>query len=51
MEHGRKDYRDVFARHNIHCAYLPTMSPTAARLTDAGWTTLYRDRDWVVLRD
>lgn len=51
VEHGRKDYRDVFARHNIHCAYLPTISPTAVRLTDAGWTTLYRDRDWVVLRD
>ena len=31
VEHGRKDYRDVFARHNIHCAYLPTVSPTAAQ--------------------
>ena len=50
VEHGRQDYRDVFARHNIHCAYLPTESPTAAQLTTAGWTTLYRDAGWVVLR-
>lgn len=51
METGSGDFRDVFSRHNIHCAYLPTTSPTAARLTTAGWTTLYRDADWVVLRN
>ncbi len=43
MEHGRSDYREVFARHNIHCAFLPTISPTAARLSAAGWTTLFSD--------
>lgn len=51
METGSGDFHDVFSRHNIHCAYLPTVSPTAARLATAGWTTLYRDADWVVLRN
>jgi hypothetical protein len=51
METGSGDFRDVFSRHNIHCAYLPTTSPTAARLATAGWTTLYQDADWVVLRN
>jgi hypothetical protein len=49
METGNGEFRDVFSRHNIHCAYLPTESPTAARLATAGWTTLYRDANWVVL--
>jgi hypothetical protein len=47
METGRGDFREVFSRHNIHCAYFPT----AAQLATAGWTTLYRDAAWVVLRD
>jgi hypothetical protein len=51
METGSGDYRDVFARYSIHCAYLPTASPTAARLATDGWTALYRDADWVVLRN
>ena len=51
METVTGDFRGVFPRHNIHCAYLPTVSPTAAQLTAAGWTTLYRDAAWVVLRD
>jgi hypothetical protein len=45
------DYRPAFARHSIQCAYLPTVSPTATALANAGWTTLYRDAQWVVLRD
>jgi len=49
METGRGDYREVFARHRIRCAYLPTISPTAGQLAAAGWRTLYRDADWVVL--
>jgi hypothetical protein len=49
METGTGDFRDLFSRHHIHCAYLPTASPTAARLATAGWTTLYRDTGWVVL--
>jgi hypothetical protein len=51
MEHGRLDYGDVFKRHGIRCAYLPTLSPTAGRLTENGWATLYKDEDWMVLRD
>ena len=51
MEVGGSDYRDVFSRHKIRCAYLPTISPTAAQLATAGWRTLYRDANWVVLRD
>jgi len=44
------DYRPVFARHDIKCAYLPTISPTATALTRSGWMTLYRDDRLVVLR-
>lgn len=44
------DYRPAFARHDIRCAYLPTVSPTAGALSNAGWTTLHRDDTWVVLR-
>jgi hypothetical protein len=51
METGSGDFREVFPRHDIHCAYLPTHSPTAAQLASAGWTTLYRDAEWVVFRD
>ena len=51
MENESGDFREVFFRHNIHCAYLPTHSPTVGQLTAAGWTTLYRDASWVVLRD
>jgi hypothetical protein len=51
METVTGDFREVFSRHGIRCAYLPTVSPTAAQLTTAGWTTLYRDAMWVVLRE
>jgi hypothetical protein len=44
------DFRPAFARHDIKCAYLPTISPTAVALAKSGWTTLYRDARWVVLR-
>ena len=50
METQGSDYRPVFARHDIRCAYLPAVSPTASALAGAGWTTLYRDSSWVVLR-
>jgi hypothetical protein len=43
------DFADTFARHHIRCAYLPTSSPVGGRLSAAGWTSLYRDADWVVL--
>ena len=51
METGSGDYEAVFARHAIHCAYLPTASPVAGRLSAAGWQALYRDASWVVFRD
>jgi len=51
METSGSDYRDVFSRHHIHCAYLPTVSPTVAQLSHSGWKTLYRDAQWIVLRD
>jgi hypothetical protein len=50
MEAEGADYRPAFARHDIRCAYLPTISPTAVALAKSGWTTLYRDARWVVLR-
>jgi hypothetical protein len=50
VETGKADYRPVFSRHDIRCAYLPTVSPTAAGLSASGWTTLYRDPHWVVLK-
>lgn len=51
METRGGNYQEIFARHDIHCAFLPTTSPTATRLSDAGWHTLHRDRRWIVLRD
>jgi hypothetical protein len=50
LENAGGAYPDVFSRFNIRCAYLPTESPTAAQLQQAGWTASYRDRDWVVFQ-
>jgi hypothetical protein len=51
METAGSDYRATFSRYGIHCAYLPTVSPTVAQLVASRWKTLYRDSQWVVLRD
>jgi hypothetical protein len=51
MENETGDFRPVFSRYDIRCAYLPTHSPTVPQLLSAGWTTLYRDAAWIVLRD
>jgi hypothetical protein len=48
IEHSG-EFTSTFDRYRIHCAYLPTSSPVAVRLASIGWTTLYRDRQWVVL--
>ena len=48
MENGSGAYPAAFSRFNIRCAYLPTASPTAAQLAQAGWTVAYGDPDWVV---
>jgi hypothetical protein len=51
METVGGDYKPAFSRHGIHCAYLPTVSPTVSQLSAAGWKTLFRDRQWVVLTE
>jgi hypothetical protein len=51
LEDGAGAYPAVFSRFNIHCAYLPTESPTATELTQAGWKATYRDSDWVVFEN
>jgi hypothetical protein len=48
IEHSG-DYAATFVTHRIRCAYLPTTSPVAARLSSSGWSALYRDPAWVVL--
>jgi hypothetical protein len=51
IETGKSDYRNVFAKFAIHCAYLPVTSPTASGLARDGWKSLYRDSSWVVLSE
>ena len=34
------DYASTFSTHHIRCAYLPTTSPVAARLSSSGWSAL-----------
>ncbi len=43
------DYRDLFERHSIRCAFVPTETVLAQRLTRDGWTALYQDGLWAVL--
>lgn len=45
------DFERVFRRYNIHCAYVPAGSVVTARLSQAGWTPLFRDAQWAVLAD
>jgi hypothetical protein len=45
------DYRQLFDRFGIGCAALPSWSPTARRLRDAGWRVTAQDRGWIVLQD
>ena len=42
-------YREIFHRYGIHCAALPSSSPTAVNLITAGWHPTARDGGWVVL--
>ena len=50
LENGSGAYPDVFTRFNIRCVYLPTASPTASELAQAGWSAAYRDADWIVFQ-
>jgi hypothetical protein len=43
------EFRPLFARYDIGCAYVPTSSRVAAGLVRAGWRLLFRDRAWTVL--
>jgi len=45
------DFEQLFHRYDIHCAYLPAQSLVSARLSRAGWRTLFRDARWAVLAD
>jgi hypothetical protein len=45
------DFERVFRRYDIHCAYVPAGSVVTARLSQAGWTPLFRDAQWAVLAD
>jgi hypothetical protein len=40
---------DMFARHGIRCAFLPTDSETIPRLAAKGWRTPFRDREFALL--
>ncbi len=43
------EYRALFERWHINCAALPPASPTVPRLTSDGWTSRFKDAQWVVL--
>jgi hypothetical protein len=43
------DYASTFSAHGIRCAYLPVTSPVVSRLSASGWSTRFRDADWIVL--
>jgi hypothetical protein len=43
------DYRSLFARYQIGCAFEPPDSTLVKRLIADGWTASYAGRDWVVL--
>ena len=44
------DYRSVFARYSLTCAFLPRYSPTARNLLAAGWAVTASDSTWLVLQ-
>jgi hypothetical protein len=43
------EYKTVFRRHSIRCAFLPSGTLVANRLAGDGWTKRYADEQWVVL--
>jgi hypothetical protein len=43
------DYRRLFDRFDIACAALPTWSPTARSLRNAGWRVTAQGDGWIVL--
>jgi hypothetical protein len=45
------DYESAFRRYGIRCAYIPTGSVVATKLTSVAWKPLYQDSRWVVLAE
>jgi hypothetical protein len=43
------DYRDLFARYKVHCAFVPAGTALAQRLRADGWRALYAGSTWAVL--
>jgi len=43
------EYRAVFAKYGLGCAFLPPASPTAQRLVEDGWRVAAADQRWIVL--
>ena len=43
------DYRELFARHAIECAFVPRETLLARRLATDGWVPLHQDGLWAVL--
>ena len=43
------DYRELFRRFDVGCAFVPADALVTRRLVDDGWTALYRDGRWAVL--
>jgi hypothetical protein len=48
VESGRRAPLPLLARYGVRCSFLSTTSPTVAALTEAGWRTTFRDREWAV---
>jgi hypothetical protein len=44
------DFEPVFTKYRIRCAFLPSASPTAARLLSSGWKVTAMDLKWRVLQ-
>ena len=44
------EFKSVFAKYGITCAFLPRLSPTAISLQANGWRVTASDEQWLVLR-
>ena len=43
------DYETTFKKHGIRCAFIPSDSPLAHRLSKEGWQRTFTDATWTVL--
>lgn len=44
------DFKSMFAKYGITCAFLPRLSPTAVSLQANGWRVTASDEQWLVLQ-